>query len=221
MRRHLRALAALLLVAVLAVGAGAAPEVRIDNWQTYPAGPLDLSGIWRPYPGEQTFKHAPAIVLDGARPVLSLQTEAEAMRIGRAVAVDPRQTPWLTWEWKAVVLPQGGDVRDRRRNDQAGRVMIVFEGMKGLLYVWDTTAPVGVESLPDGFDLFQRALIVVRSGADKLGDWDRQRRNVHADYRRVFDAEPRKIKWVGLETHSNDTRTRTAVLFGAVRFEPR
>lgn len=212
---------AVLLAAALVVGAGAPAGVRVDNWDSYPAGPLDLSSVWRPYPSAPAFKHAPAIVLDGDRPVLSLRTENEPMRIGRAITIDPRQTPWLTWQWKALVLPEGGDVRNTRRNDQAGRVMVVFAGMKGLAYVWDTTAPVGVESRPDGFDIFQRALIVVRSGTERLGQWDRQRRNVYADYRRVFDEEPREIKLVGLETHSNDTHTRTAVLFGGVRFDAR
>lgn len=221
MMMRARALVILLAAAALALGAGAPAPVRLDNWEGYPAGTLDLSGIWRPYPSDQKFKHAPAIVLDGKRPVLSLRTENEAMRIGRPVKIDPRETPWLTWEWKAIVLPEGGDVRNQRRNDQAGRVMVVFEGMKGLLYVWDTTAPVGVESLSDGLDIFQRALIVVRSGPQQLGRWDRQRRNVYADYRRLFEEEPRRIKWVGLESHSNDTHTRTAVLFGGVRFEAR
>jgi hypothetical protein len=143
------------------------------------------------------------------------------MRIGRTVKVEPRETPWLTWEWKVVALPVGGDVRDPRRNDQAGRIMVMFDGMKGLLYVWDTTAPVGAESRSDGFELFKRALIVVRSGPQNLGQWDRQRRNVYADYRRIFDGEPRTIKWIGLESHSNDTHTRTEVLFRAVRFDAR
>jgi hypothetical protein len=78
---------------------------------------------------------------------------------------------------------------------------------------------VGAESRSDGFELFQRTLISVRSGPEHLGQWDRQRRNVLADYRRIFKSEPRAIKLVGLESHSNDTHTRTEVLFGAVRFE--
>jgi hypothetical protein len=220
MRTSTRSLTAL-LAAALTLGAGAAGTVRIDNWERHAPGPLDLTGTWRPYPAQGDFKHAPAIVRDGGRAVLSLRTDNEAMRIGRAVKVDPRKTPWLVWEWKAILLPEGGDVRDTKRNDQAGRVMVMFEGMKGLLYVWDTTAPVGAESVSDGLELFHRALIVVRSGTQQLGRWDRQRRNVQADYRRIFEEEPRPIKWVGLESHSNDTQTRTAVVFGSVRFEAR
>ena len=212
--------AIILLIALASIAAGAAGAiVRLDNWESYPPGPLDLKGTWRPYPDAPPFKHAPEIVRDGERAALLLKTEDEPMRIGRAVKIEPRETPWLTWEWKVVTLPTGGDVRDARRNDQAGRVSVIFDGMKGLLYLWDTTAPAGSESRSDGFELFHRTLIVVRSGREHLGQWDRQRRNVYEDYRRIYKSEPRTIKLVGLESHSNDTHTRTEVLFGALRFE--
>jgi hypothetical protein len=211
-----------LAVVVGTLGAGPVAAVRVDNWDALTVGPLDLAGAWHRYPAERRrFKHPPAIVLDSGRPVLELTTAGEAMRIGRALKVDLAKTPWLAWEWKPIVLPEGGDVRDVKRNDQAGRVMLVFEGMKGLLYVWDTTAPTGTEARPDELELFQRVLIVVRSGPGGLGQWVQERRNVYEDYRRLFAAEPPPIKLVGFESHSNDTNTRTAIRFGSLRFDAR
>ena len=216
-----------LTVAALAVatllGAGQSRTVRADNWDSYSPGPLDLSGTWRVYPFYErgAFKNPPAIVADEGRPVLRLVTEGEAMRIGRSLSLDVRQTPWLVWEWKALVLPDGGDVRQRQRNDQAARVMLVFEGMKAVAYMWDSQAPVGTEVLPDELEMFQRALIVVRSGPTGLGQWSRQERDVYRDYRKAFGEEPRALKWLGLESHSNDTKTHTAALFGSVFFESR
>lgn len=216
-------LAATVLAAVVALGAGPQGSVRVDDWDAHQAGPLKLSGAWRTYPFYEraTFKQPPAIVLDAGRPVLHLVTGNEAMRVGRPMKVDLRQTPWLAWEWKPLVLPPGGDARDRKRNDQAARVMLVFQGMKGIAYLWDTTAPAGVEVPPEELEMFQRVLIVVRSGTAGVGQWGRQRRNVYRDFERVFGEEPPPINWVGLESHSNDTRTQSATLFGAVRFEPR
>ncbi len=213
-----------LVVVAAALLAGAAPKgpVRVDNWEALPTGPLDLSA-WRLYPFTQSasFKEPPAIVIDEGRRALLLRTDAEAMRVGRSVRVDLKQTPWLAWEWKPLVLPERGDVRETKRNDQAARVMLMFEGMKGILYVWDTTAPAGTEWRPEELDIFERTLIVVRSGPDGLGRWAHERRNVVTDYRRVFGEAPRPIKWVGFESHSNDTRSRSAALFGVTTFEPR
>jgi hypothetical protein len=213
-----------LLVAALALGGGPLPMVRVDDWDGRAFGPLNLAAPWRAYPFSRRppFLHPPAIVLDDGRRVLQLMTDGEAVRIGRAIKVDVHAMPWLVWEWKPLVLPAGGDVRDHHRSDQAGRVMLVFEGMRALLYVWDTTAPVGTEALPDGFDIFQRALIVVRSGSQGLGQWDRQRRDVRQDYRRIFEDEPRSIKWVGLESHSDLRRqSHSAILFRSLYFEAR
>ena len=222
MIRRLPRTTLVVVAAALLMGAAAKGVVRVDNWAALSPGPVDLS-MWRVYPFTESskFKAPPAIVLDDGRRVLALRTEAEAMRIGRSLKIDLKTTPWLSWEWKAIDLPPHGDVRELKRNDQAARIMLMFEGMKGMLYVWDTTAPVGTESRPDEMDIFDRVLIVVRSGPDEAGRWKRERRDVLADYRRIFGEAPRPIKWVGFESHSNDTRSRSAALFGAVSFEPR
>jgi hypothetical protein len=218
--RDWRRIALLSTLLVLTLGAGPSSVVRIDTWEAAQVGPLDLT-VWRPYPPNEQhqFKRPPEIVMDGGRPVLRLTTAGEPMRVGRAMTVDVAKRRWLAWDWKALELPGGGDVRHPRRNDQAGRVMVVFGGMKGILYVWDTTAPVGVETPPDPLELFQRVLIVVRSGAQGVGEWHSERRDVYADFRRVFEEEPQPVKLIGLESHSNDTGTKSAVLFGSVRFE--
>jgi hypothetical protein len=211
-----------LVLVVLTLGAGPVSTVRVDDWDAQPPGPLSLSAGWQRYPPERTpFRRPPAVVTDGGRRVLELATTGEAMRIGRGLKIDVVATPWLSWEWKTLVLPAGGDVRDPRRNDQAGRVMVVFEGMKGIQYVWDTTAPVGTEARPGEFELFQRVLVVVRSGPAEVGRWVRERRNVFEDFRRLFDEEPSPVKLVGVESHSNDTGTQTSVRFGGVRFDAR
>jgi DUF3047 family protein len=221
-----RARIVITIVALLALGASASRVVSIDNWAAYSAGPLNLATVWQFYPfavGSGAFSHPPAITLDGGRPVLHLMTERDSMRVGRKVGrdlkIDIKDTPWLVWEWKPLVLPDHGDVRDRHLNDQVGRVLVSFKGLKGILYVWDTTAPVGTEVSPDELEVFQRVLIVVHSGRTGLGQWHRERRDIYADYRRVFEEEPRAVNWIGLESHSDDTKTQTSVMFGSIRFE--
>ena len=222
MRAPLGRIILVLLASALLAGAAAKGAVRVDNWNTLAAGPVDLS-VWRVYPFTDSgkFKDAPDIVVDDGRRALRLRTANEAMRIGRALKVDVKTTPLLTWEWKALDLPVEADVRNPKRNDQAARIMLMFEGMKGILYIWDTVSPVGTERRPDELDIFDRVLIVVRSGPTGVGQWVRERRDVLADYKRVFGEDPRPIKWVGFEAHSNDTHSRSTALFGTVTFESR
>ena len=210
----------LLLLTTVAIAAPG--SLRIDDCSARKPGPLELGEVWKTYPFQEkpVFKEPPAIVEHEGRRVLRLATQSEAMRVGRSMKIDVKQTPWLAWEWKPLVLPEGGDVRNKKLNDQVARIMVIFEGMKAVTYVWDSTAPVGTTAQPDGFELFQRAFVVVRSGANGLGGWHRERRNVDADYRRAFGSAPKAVSFVGFESHSNDTRTRTAALFGSASWEP-
>jgi hypothetical protein len=99
--------------------------------------------------------------------------------------------------------------------------MLLFEGMKAIVYVWDTSAPIAEEVRSDPFDLFQRVLVVVRSGRGRLGQWQREQRDADADYRRLFEEPPTPIKWLGLESHSEDVKSSSLILFGRIQFERR
>jgi len=131
-----------------------------------------------------------------------------------------RRTPRMIWEWKAVALPEGADVRKSGRNDQAARVTVLFEGWKLISYVWDTQAPVGTEVRPDQFGMVERVLVVVRSGSAGLGQWQHEERDVGADYRRLFEEVPPAVKLVSVESHSDDVASQSEALFGRIRFEP-
>lgn len=195
--------------------------VRVDTWDTAPDGPLDLSRDWQlnPHAPSTTFRYPPAIILDGPHRALRIRTDHESVSIWRMVRADLRRTPRLVWDWKVLGLPAGGDVRQPGRNDQAARVTVLFEGLKSIVYVWDTQAPVGTEVRPDEFALIDRVLVVVRSGAARLGQWQHEERDVRADYRRIFGAEPPPVKLVSLESHSDDVQSESDTLFGGIRFE--
>lgn len=217
----------MVVVLILSMSTGAefasgTPE-RLDTWTTASEGPF-VSREWQFYPGSipQSLKSPPAIVVDAGRLVLEIKTENESIKLGRAVRIDVTKTPRLVWEWKAMVLPQGGDVRQSKRNDQAARVVVVFEGLTAILYIWDTTAPVALEVHPDTLgELGRRALIVVRSGPAGVGQWHREARDVQKDYTRLFGGTPGPVKWVGLESHSDDVHSQGAARFGLIRFERR
>jgi hypothetical protein len=204
----------LVLVAPLVVSAQ-----RVDTWDQN-VGPLDLSGRWQPYPGSSTgkVKAPPAVGRDEGRSVLRLETDHESVAIWRQLEIDPAAMRYLVWEWKVMRLPVGGDVRVPTRNDQAARVMVLFEGMKAIVYLWDTSAPVGTVIHPDTFALVVLVFVVVKSGSGGVGRWHRERRDVYEDYRRLFGERPRHVRSLGLESHSDDVASRSAVVFGPIGF---
>ena len=211
-------------LATAAAATLAAPIVasaqRIDTWVTH-TGILDLSRDWQRYPGSSPgpLKTPPIVIIEQGRSVLRLETDHESVAIWRPVQIDSAAARRLAWEWRVLKLPEGGDVRVPTRNDQAARVMVLFEGMKAIIYVWDTTAPVGTVVRPETFEPLDRVLMVIRSGRSLAGHWLRERREVYQDYRRQFGETPRRVKAVGLESHSDDVADHSTVEFGAIGFE--
>jgi Protein of unknown function (DUF3047) len=213
------ALAVALTLGLLAAPRGASAQ-RIDTWAAH-TGILDLSRDWQRYPGSSPgpLKTPPIVIMEQGRPVLRLETDHESVAIWRPVQIDSAAARRLAWEWRVLKLPEGGDVRVSTRNDQAARVMVLFEGMKAIIYVWDTTAPAGTVVRPETFEPLDRVFMVIRSGSSLAGHWLRERREVYQDYRRQFGETPRRVKAVGLESHSDDVAGQSKVEFGAIGFE--
>lgn len=157
------------------------------------------------------------------------------------VDIDPQATPWLSWEWRVDHLPAGASVEDDDRDDSPARVVVAFDGdasglglrdrlfrdtvemitgttlpFATLMYVWDGQAP------PESVVAYPRTArvqyLVVESGAERLGRWLGYRRNVLADYRRVFGGEPGRIRHVGLLADTDDLKARTDSWFANLAF---
>jgi hypothetical protein len=114
--------------------------------------------------------------------------------IKRALHVDLKQYPFLSWRWKAVRLPQGGDVRESQTDDQALQFYVAFPslGFPAKLntpvvgYIWDNEAPRGWTGRSDQFGGGKLRYVVVRNKTDRLGEWHNEKRNLYEDYKRLF-----------------------------------
>jgi len=137
---------------------------------------------------------------------LLLRTDGEAMRVGRPLKVDLRATPLLTWEWKALDLPEHGDVRHASSTIRP-RASSDVRGMKAPLRL-DTDSPLGTESRPDELDIFDRVLIVVRSGP-RPRPLDAASSVTCSPTTPRLRRRPRPIKWVGSRP-TPTTRARAA-----------
>ncbi len=219
----------LLLMVPWSAWAAQGDIVSVDNWTEYPVGVLPVSGPgkWKIYSSMKVFKHPPSIVIDENRRALLLKTDHETMAIGRSIHADIATTRILVWDWKPLVLPAGGDVREHaaKRNDQVARVVVwfdasLFDARRAIAYIWDSSAPAGT-IIRDRGPHAERVLVVVRSGSSGLGAWHHETRNVYQDYRDIFRDEPTQLLAITLESHSDDVASQSEVLFGRVQFRAR
>jgi hypothetical protein len=144
---------------------------------------------------------------------------SSAFGIKRELKVDLRQHPFLNWRWKAVRLPQRGDVRDSGLDDQAIQIYVAFPSLgfperlntPVLGYIWDNEAPRGWTGRSDQFGGGKMRYVVVRNKADRLGEWYTEKRNIRQDVQALFgDLKGVDSITRGIELYINSQNTKTA-----------
>jgi hypothetical protein len=179
----------------------------------------DLHG-WRPkrFAGVTHY----SLVNDHGQRVLRAVSHASASGLYRQVHIDLARTPYLHWSWKVGNVLAHADERTRRGDDYPARVYVVFSGglffwrTRAIDYVWSSDQPVG-SVWPNAFTDHVR-MVAVESGAAKLGRWVNERRDVRADYRRLFGAEPGDVDAVAIMTDTDNTGLAATAWYGDIWF---
>jgi hypothetical protein len=112
--------------------------------------------------------------------------------------------------------PARGNLVDRAR----AAVIRAFYGVEppyaGLDYIWERRVPAGTV-VPNAYTDRVR-MIVVESGADRVGQWVTEQRNVYEDYKRAFGEEPTAISGIAVMTDADDTGERATAWYGNISF---
>lgn len=224
------ALAALVLAALSALpavpgipGPGAQPAtVLVEDWSKPPEGQRGIPEGWK---GQNwgSPKYDFRVIADGGVKVLHMKSADDGSTISKEVKVDVKQYPYLTWRWKAVVLPKGGDSRRAATDDQACQVYVSFPRFPTAVrtrvigYVWDTTAPMGLTATSQKTSAV--TYFFVRSGPAEAGRWISETRNLLEDFKKVHGEPPGEDAGaVSISIDSNDVHDRAECVMGAIAF---
>src|SRR5512140_2130307 len=148
----------------------------------------------------------------------------------------------LSWRWKTNALVPGADNRERSKEDAPLRVMLAFDGdlstlsqaeqrrfrlaksvsgqelpFATLMYIWSDLVPP--ETIIASTHTGQVKMLVVASGTAGLGQWQSVRRNLAADYRRAYGAEPGAVLSVSVMTDTDNTGEKAVGEYADIRFE--
>ena len=154
------------------------------------------------------------------RTVVHLISTQDSFGIVKKFRWNTKVRPKIHWRWKVTVLPKGGDVRVRSKDDQAAQLYIVFPRFPSVVnsrllgYIWESTAPQGGEFVSTKYS--KTRYIVLESGATHLGKWITEERNVYEDYKRLFHEEPPEAAGITLMINSENTESRAEGYFGEI-----
>lgn len=153
------------------------------------------------------------VAFDDAQPALQADSVSAAAALWRRVDIRQPTRARLSWRWKVdSALDTQLDERTRQGDDYAARVMVAFASdvwdsdTRALAYVWARDLPVGTR-FPNPHRR-QVATIVLRSGADPIGRWSAEKRDLLDDYERAFGEPADRIGGIAFVVDTDNTRTQ-------------
>jgi hypothetical protein len=162
------------------------------------------------------------LVENSGTTVLRATSDGSASGRFKKVAVDLGNTPVLHWSWRVDNLLQGVDERSKAGDDYPARVYVVFSGgllfwrTRAINYVWSSNQPLGTTW--DNAFTANAKMVAAASGEARLGQWVMQRRDVAADYRRLFGEEPGTVDAVAIMTDTDNSGRQATAWYGDIWF---
>ncbi|MFE8070352.1 DUF3047 domain-containing protein [Marinobacteraceae bacterium S3BR75-40.1] len=181
-----------------------------------------------------------ALVNEEGQRVLKATVDDSASGLIWRQRISPGDHLWLHWRWKVSNIFEKGNARRKSGDDYPARIYVAFEfqpdkaswwertkraavetlygdSLPGtaLNYIWASSLPQG-ESVPNPFTEDTR-MIAVNSGNKNVGDWMELKRDIVADYRRVFGTAPPPIVGIAVMSDGDNTRERATAWYGDLR----
>lgn len=215
----------------------AAPQVSAFS----SASPGQLPSGWFPYVLRRDLPRTRyALVQDGGRVALRAQARRSATGLHCALAADPARQRQLDFSWKVSQVHAQADVARAEHDDCPARLIVAFDGdiarlslrdrllfdqvelftgqrlpFAMLMYVWDGGRQA-VESVHGNHRTGRIQYLTVESGAARAGQWLHYRRDLVADYRRVFGEAPGRVIGVGVLTDGDALKTDFESWYGDI-----
>ena len=184
------------------------PNEPIANWSAQKIAPLFGSG--------DEFFYQFVVEASGERYLHVKSGRNNSFSVGAKLEFELSTYRMLEWEWKVTRLPKGGDVRVKARDDQAGSICVIVNpglvGFESMCYLWENAGPIDAPLTSTKRD-DSRYLILHVGTSGPFGTWVQERRNVFADYRRVFRKDPERKAIIGVQIDSDSTESSAEAFY--------
>lgn len=221
-------------------GARSGVDVLSATGSVDPAMAAGFGPDWQgvPLPGKRHTQYR--LARDGERHCLHASADRSASMWRRKLNVAPADLGQLRFSWKVPGLIPEADLSDRDAEDAPVRIVLAFDGdharlslrdrmlfdlaetLTGerppyatLMYVWDGKAPVDSVIHAARTDRIRK--LVLESGPTRLSRWLDYRRDIAADYRRLYGEEPGTLIGVAVMTDADNTQGRSEAFYGPIQ----
>ena len=227
----------------MAAGAADAPALTpFGNAGGAPASPWKVAGL-----PQQTkpYTQFSVVDIDGKR-ALKVESKEAYGNLVHPLQWSTKDAH-LAWQWKVEQPIAAADLRTKQGDDTALKVCVFFDlsidripfterqllryarskstdavPAATVCYVWDATIPAGT-SLDNAFTRRMRYM-VVRSGDKALSQWQSERRDITADYLKLFadetGGEVPPIVGIAIGADADNTKSHSIGYVSGITLEP-
>lgn len=209
------------------------------------SGELNDKGLpkgWKPLTFEKIKRHTKySLKHENGDYFVKAESNVSASGIYKEVEINPKEYPYLSWRWKVENTIKKGDARKKEGDDYPARIYVTFRfnpdkasffekmkyGMvkkirgryppKGAInYIWANRLSKG--KAIDSAYTDRSKMIAVESGTENLNEWLKEKRNIYADYKKLFKEEPPMINGIFLMTDSDNTKESATAYYDDIIF---
>lgn len=160
--------------------------------------------------------------LDGVT-ALFADSHASGSGLFKEQTIDLEQTPVLNWTWRIANRLPGLDEQSKAGDDYAARVYVVVKGglafwqTKAINYVWAGNS--AKDSVwPNAFAGDHAMMLALRGPEAPLNSWQTEKRNVRADFKKLFGEDVRRIDAVAIMTDTDNSNGSVSAVYGDIWF---
>ncbi len=198
---------------------------------------------WEPLHFKKIEQHTQySLVQNGGKTVVRANSQASASGMVRKMEIDLVHHPVISWSWKAMDVLEKGNVTQKKGDDYPARIYVTFrytpekmgfwdrtkyktaKAIHGeypphaaINYIWASKAMKGI-FVPNPYS-DRVMMIVVESGAEKLGTWVMEERNILEDYKKAFGEDPPPISGIAIMTDTDNTSESATCYYGDIFFK--
>ncbi len=240
----------LLLGLAVGLGTSALPEKQyVGHFSAAKADSNGYPAEWMPISfgdvdAKTRYQLVQRFVRGDSTTVVRAVSDGGAAGLGREVRLDPRQYPFLTWQWKVRNVFENGNAREEDGDDYPARIYVTFDydpsnlgffdrvkyetlqalgydqiPTRALNYIWANRVEKGTILQNPFTDWVQ--MVAVESGSTNVGTWVRERRNIRADYRQAFGEAPPPVNGIAIMTDTDNTGESATAYYGDIVARPR
>ncbi len=160
--------------------------------------------------------------IDGVT-VLTADSRAAGSGMFKEQHIDLEQTPFLNWSWRIGKRLAGLNEQSKPGDDYAARVYVVVKGglafwqTKAINYVWAGNTKKDTV-WPNAFAGDHAMMLALRGPEASLNVWQTEKRNIRADFKKLFGEDISTIDAVAIMTDTDNSGGQASAAYGDIWF---